>query len=459
MLFQNDRFNLFGTDGIRGRANEYPLTVNFAVSFGKALATILLSGPREDGSLLTVLIGKDTRNSCSMFESAISAALCSSGIQVKTLGIVPTPAVAYLTKLLKADAGIMVSASHNPYYDNGIKVFGKDGYKLSQETEEKISLLIQSGKSENLSASPDQIGTISPHSEAAKNYVSFIREKLGERFQLNETCLVVDCAHGASYSIAPSIFRELGGTVIETATHPNGFNINDHCGAVHPDYAAKLTLYKNAHLGISLDGDGDRCILIDERGDLIDGDQILGICAIDMKQRGLLNKNTVVTTVMSNIGLDLSLRQYGISTLKTPVGDRHVVDCLSTNQLSLGGEQSGHIIFMSHGTTGDGIVAALNVLEIMKRTQTPLSQLKKAITLYPQVKINVPVTRKEPFSNYEQITDAILNAETALKNKGRVFVRYSGTEPLARIMLEGEDVNHIEALSQQIATSLQQNLS
>lgn len=466
---------LFGTDGIRGLANEFPMTGEIAMAVGRAVAHVLKSLPSATsrGSLpiglkplesskpvrrARIVVGKDTRISGYMIEQAIASGICSMGADVILIGPLPTPGVAFVTQSMRADAGIMISASHNPYFDNGIKIFSADGYKLPDETEEEISRLVFSKELDKVRPTADLVGKAFRIDDVHGRYLVFLKALFPKDLDLMGFRIALDCANGAAYKVAPLVFEELGAEVIKRGVSPNGLNINDKCGALHPENIGSTTVEYRANIGISLDGDGDRCILSDENGEIVDGDQIIGLCALQMAAEGSLNKKTVVTTPMSNVGLELTLRENGISMVRAQVGDRYVVDMMRKNGYNLGGEQSGHVIFLDQSTTGDGIVAALKVLEAMKRTGKPLSELKKRVKLFPQVREDVRVSRKEPFENHQEIARAIAAAQAALKDKGRVFVRYSGTEPLARVMVEGEDSGKIQSLSHAIATSIQKAL-
>jgi phosphoglucosamine mutase len=466
---------LFGTDGIRGLANEFPMTGEIAMAVGRAVARVLTTHmpqakssvpiglrPLESNKPLRrakIVVGKDTRLSGYMIEQAIASGICSMGADCILIGPLPTPGVAFVTQSMRADAGIMISASHNPYYDNGIKIFSADGYKLPDEMETEIERLVFSKELDNVRPTADLVGKAYRIDEVHGRYIVFLKNLFPKDLDLIGTRVALDCAHGAAYKAAPLVFEELGAEVIRRGVSPNGLNINDNCGALHPEGIATATHQYRADMGIALDGDGDRCILSDEKGEIVDGDQIIGLCAIQMAQEGLLAKKTVVTTPMSNIGLELSLRDHGINMVRAQVGDRYVVDMMRKGGFNLGGEQSGHVIFLDQSTTGDGIVAALKVLEAMKRTGRPLSQLKKAIKLYPQCREDVRVARREPFENIESISRAIAHAQATLKDRGRVVVRYSGTEALARVMVEGEDLAQIKQLSMDIASSIQKALA
>jgi phosphoglucosamine mutase len=380
------------------------------------------------------------------------------GADVILIGPLPTPGVAFVTQSMRADAGIMISASHNPYHDNGIKIFSADGYKLPDEMESEIERLVFSKDLERYRPTADLVGKAYRIEDVHGRYIVMLKSLFPKEQDLQGMRVVLDCANGASYKVAPLVFEELGAEVIRRGVQPNGLNINDKCGALHPENLASAVIEYRGDIGISLDGDGDRCILADENGEIVDGDQIIGLCALQMAAEGGLKGNTVVTTPMSNIGLELTLKEHGISMVRAQVGDRYVVDAMRKNGYNLGGEQSGHIVFLDQSTTGDGIIAGLKVLEAMKRTGKPLSELKKQVRLFPQARADIRVSKKEPFEDHAEIARAISTAQAALANKGRVFVRYSGTEPLARVMVEGEDAQQIQSLSHSIALSIQRIL-
>jgi phosphoglucosamine mutase len=405
-----------------------------------------------------IVIGKDTRLSGYMIEHAIASGICSMGADVILIGPLSTPGVAFVTQSMRADAGIMISASHNPYYDNGIKIFSADGYKLPDELEAEIERMVLSKENDHERPTADLVGKAYRINDVAGRYLVFLKALFPRDLDLLGIRIALDCANGAAYKVAPLVFEELGAEVIKQGVSPNGLNINDGCGALHPENIADSVIKYRADIGIALDGDGDRCILSDENGEIVDGDQIIGLCALQMAAEGTLKGKTVVTTPMSNIGLEVTLKEHGIDMVRAQVGDRYVVDTMRKRGFNLGGEQSGHVVFLDQSTTGDGIVAALKVLEAMRRTKKPLSELKKAIKLFPQVRDDVRVSRKEPFEKHKDIWDAIQKAEIALLNKGRVFVRYSGTESLARVMVEGEDHQQITALSRDIAQNIQRLL-
>jgi phosphoglucosamine mutase len=470
---------LFGTDGIRGMANEWPMTGEVAMAVGRAVAHVLQQSPLSNKVInaksslpiglkplesskqirrARIVVGKDTRISGYMIENAIASGICSMGADVVLIGPLPTPGVAFVTQNMRADAGIMISASHNPFHDNGIKIFSADGYKLPDELEREIERLVTSQEINKVRPTGDLVGKAFRIDDVHGRYLVFLKALFPKDMDLLGVRIALDCANGAAYKVAPLVFEELGAEVIRRGVSPNGLNINDKCGALHPEEIAGATVEYRADIGISLDGDGDRCILSDENGEIVDGDQIIGLCALQMAAEGNLLKNTVVTTPMSNIGLEMTLKERGISMVRAQVGDRYVVDTMRKNGFNLGGEQSGHVVFLDQSTTGDGIVAALKVLEAMRRTGKPLSELKKQIRLFPQVRNDVRVSRKEPLEQHESIQKSIRAAEESLKNKGRVFVRYSGTEPLARVMVEGENLDTITKLSQDIASNIQRIL-
>ena len=483
---------LFGTDGIRGMANEFPMTGEMAMAVGRAVAFVLTkrgelaskdkSAPASAPATANnnarsphpiglrplegkkpvrrakIVVGKDTRLSGYMIEQALASGICSMGADVILIGPLTTPGVAFVTQSMRADAGIMISASHNAYYDNGIKIFSADGYKLPDEMEGEIERLIFSKELERVRPTADLVGKAFRIDDVHGRYLVFLKSLFPKDLDLLGMRVALDCANGAAYKVAPMVFEELGAEVIKRGVSPNGLNINDKCGALHPENIAGATVEYRADIGISLDGDGDRCILSDENGEIVDGDQIIGLCALQMARDGLLPKNTVVTTPMSNIGLELTLKEHGISMERAQVGDRYVVDTMRKGGYRLGGEQSGHIIFLDHSTTGDGIVAALRVLEAMKRSGKPLSELKRQIKLFPQVREDVRVSRKEPLESIAEIHTAIQKATKTLQDRGRVFVRYSGTEPLCRVMLEGEDRAQLQTLAKEIARSIEKHL-
>jgi phosphoglucosamine mutase len=466
---------LFGTDGVRGLANTFPITGEIAMAIGRAVSYVLRQNPEhlaksslpvglkplESRSPLRrakIVIGKDTRLSGYMIENAIASGICSMGADVYLIGPLPTPGVAFVTQSMRADAGIMISASHNPYHDNGIKIFSANGYKLPDELEKEIERLVFASDLDKGRPTADLVGKAFRIDDAIGRYLVFLKSLFPKDLDLQGLRVVLDCANGAGYKVGPLVFEELGAEVIRKGGSPNGLNINENCGALHPSHMASATIEYRADIGIALDGDADRCILSDENGDIVDGDQIIGLCAIQMAKEGTLNNQGVVTTPMSNIGLELSLKKHGIKMIRADVGDRHVVKAMRDEGYNLGGEQSGHIIFLDHATTGDGILAALKVLEAMRRTGKRLSELKNEITLYPQVMENVRVARRKPLEELEGVQKAITLAEESLCDRGRVFVRFSGTEPLCRVMVEGEDLEEISLLSKNISAEIHRAL-
>ena len=458
------RHKLFGTDGIRGTANRFPITADVALAVGAATARVLLA--RAGGTKRThydkprIIIGKDTRISCYMIEQALTSGICSMGADVLLTGPLPTPAIAFLVQNMRADAGIVVSASHNAYQDNGIKIFDHEGYKLPDEIEEEIETLVwdslEGHKAErDYSKYPinERVGRTRRLEDAGGRYLVNLKNSLPRGFSLQDMRVVVDCANGAAYKVAPSLFHELGAQVITRGCEPNGVNINKGVGALYPEVAAGAAVEFQAAVGISLDGDADRLILSDEKGEVVNGDQIMGICALELQREGKLAKNTVVATPMSNMGLELYLQKLGIRLVRANVGDRYVLEQMRTHGYTFGGEQSGHLIFGEHGSTGDGLLASLKVLEIMKRTGKPLSELKKEVPLLPQTREDVRVRAKTPVEELPEVKKLIDEADAELAGRGRVFVRYSGTEPLIRVMLEGDDLAMIRAHAKKIAAA------
>lgn len=442
---------LFGTDGIRGMANEYPMTVEMALSVGKAVALFF----RREGRENSIIIGKDTRLSGDMFSAALAAGVCAMGSDAVLVGCLPTPAVAFLTRSSKAGAGIVVSASHNPYHDNGIKVFGPNGYKLSEEVESDLEMSLLEKDWERICCEISEPGVIHYAENAENDAVSFLLKSLPEGFSLNGMKIVLDCANGATHQIAPSVFEKLGAETKVLFSEPDGMNINENCGSQHPEMLAEEVVETASAVGLAFDGDGDRLIAVDEKGEVLTGDQIIAICAKWMHEKDLLNKNQVVTTVMSNLGLKKSLKEMGIEHLEAGVGDRFVLEKMIATGSVLGGEDSGHILFLNHHTTGDGILAALQLLYVMHESSKPLSELKTVMTIFPQVLINVPVSKKTDLDSIPEIKQAIAETEEDLGANGRVLVRYSGTEPICRVMVEGKTPSETEAYANKIADAIQ----
>jgi phosphoglucosamine mutase len=444
----------FGTDGIRGVAGTKPLDPESVVRLGKALATVFLKGQHKR----RILVGKDTRLSGYMIESSLAAGITSMGADLMLVGPIPTPGIAYLTRSMRADAGVMISASHNPFEDNGIKIFGSDGFKLPDELELKIEQLMEPGILDGKTADPGGIGKAARINDAIGRYTVFLKECFPREVSLEGVRIGLDCANGASYVVAPQTFTELGAEVVSRGISPNGRNINAGFGSLYPEVIGKLVTDQHLSIGISLDGDGDRCILIDETGRVLDGDVILSICALDLLERGLLKKNLVVATVMSNLGLDKLLNAHGIEVARSGVGDRSVLEEMVRRGAVLGGEQSGHTIFLESATTGDGLLSALMVLSVMCRTGKPLSELAARFISFPQKLINVKVAHKPPLSSLEPLSRAIEQKERELGNSGRVLVRYSGTENKARVMVECEDESACKRHAQELADILEREL-
>jgi len=438
---------LFGTDGIRGRANELPMTPEMVVRIGMAIASVL----RKPSGRNMILIGKDTRLSGYMIESALTSGICSMGMNVILVGPIPTPGIAFLTRALRADAGIVISASHNPFEDNGIKCFSSNGFKLPDEIEEAIERLVFDDKLLDGRPSADRIGKAYRLEDATGRYIEYIKSTVPRGFNLEGFRIVVDSANGAAYKVTPWLLRELGAEVISINDKPDGMNINKDCGALYLEALKKSVLENSAHLGIAHDGDADRTIFIDEKGDIINGDHILAICAQDMKKEGRLNHHTVVATVMSNLGVENYLAGLGIRMIRTRVGDRYVVEKMLEGNYNLGGEQSGHIIFLEHNSTGDGPITALQVLYLMKKNERSLSELTSSIAFYPQVLTNVEVRNAIKPEDIPSLMKKIKLAEERLGRKGRVLVRRSGTEPKIRIMVEGEDEDTIKEIAEDLA--------
>jgi phosphoglucosamine mutase len=452
---------IFGTDGVRGRANIEPVTAETALKLGRAAAQVFrnLAGVARNRVRYRIVIGKDTRLSGYMLENALSSGVLSMGVDVIFIGPLPSPGVAYVTRSLRADAGIVITASHNPYDDNGIKFFGPDGYKLADDIEVRIEDLVFSGEIENIRPTAGEIGKAFRVDDAVGRYVEHAKSSFPRGLTLEGLRIVVDCAHGAAYKTTPAVLQELGAELIVSGVHPNGTNINAECGSMHPAGLCTRVREYRADLGIAHDGDADRVILCDERGTLIDGDDVLAISALQMLRDGSLNKKTVVATVMSNAGLDAAVTAAGGSVIRTDVGDKNVIDRMLADDLNLGGEQSGHLIFRNHSTTGDGLVAALQILSTMKSQSMPLSRLADCWTRFPQLVSNVRVREKRAFDELDDVLSLVSKAEAELKPLGgRVLLRYSGTEPKARLLVEGPDQASLERLSRTICNSIQNQI-
>ncbi|MBC2713374.1 MAG: phosphoglucosamine mutase [Desulfosarcina sp.] len=447
---------LFGTDGIRGVANQYPLDCETAVKAGRAIAAFFDGEKHGSGRFL---IGQDTRISGDMLVSALAAGICSMGKDVYLTGVIPTPGVAYLTSTNGFDAGIVISASHNSFYDNGIKLFKSDGYKLSDDAERSIEQLIKDDvslykKSETIK----RVGMIHHVDDAQDHYRRFLENCLSTGISLAGMKLVIDCSNGAASEIAPVLFEKLNATVKTIFCKPDGTNINDNCGSQHPGALAKMVVAENADLGLAFDGDADRLIAVDEKGTVLSGDQVMAICAKDMQEKGLLANPVVVTTVMSNMGFGFALKKMATAHIKANVGDRCVVEEMLKVGAVLGGENSGHMIFLNHHTTGDGMLAALKLMEAMQSSGKPLSDLATVMTVFPQCLINVAVKSKPEIDTIKGIARAINDVERQLGDKGRVLVRYSGTQPQCRVMVEGPTEQETKALCRQIASVVARKL-
>jgi phosphoglucosamine mutase len=439
---------LFGTDGVRGLANAGNMTPEVAFRIGAAITYQARSRVKHPPR---VVIGKDTRLSGYLFETALASGVCAWGGRVMLTGPLPTPAIAHLTSSMRADAGVVISASHNPYEDNGIKLFGPDGFKLPDETELEIEALLLNGRLDTGRPTGTRVGTAERLDDAPGRYVAFVKAAFPNELTLEGVKVVVDAAHGAAYRVAPLVFRELGATVFSIGDKPNGRNINDRCGALHPEACAREVRKRGADIGITLDGDADRVIVVDETGQVVDGDALMALCASRMLRRRALPKKTLVATVMSNLGLEHALHREGGKLLRCDVGDRYVVDAMRKHGLHLGGEQSGHLIFLQHATTGDGLVAAMQVLAILLREQRPLSELaNEVMQRVPQVLVNGTLPERRPLAKMPLTTAAIRDAERTLGTEGRVLVRWSGTESKLRVMVEGPSQAQIEKLAKGI---------
>jgi phosphoglucosamine mutase len=439
----------FGTDGIRGRANEGNMTPEVAFRLGAALA---YKARQRKGHSPRIVVGKDTRISGYMLENALASGACAQGGKVLLTGPLPTPAIAHLTTSMRADAGVVISASHNPYQDNGLKVFGPDGFKLPDAAEEELEALMDSELLNQRRPKGQNIGTAQRIDSAWGRYVQFAKSTFPNQLTLEGLTIVVDAAHGAAYLTAPQVFAELGATVHAIGVKPNGRNINADCGAVHPSGCAKEVLKRHAHIGVALDGDADRLIVIDERGREVNGDAVMALCATRMLRSRTLKKRTLVTTVMSSIGLELALKREKGKLLRAGVGDRYVVEAMRAGGYNFGGEQSGHLVFLDHASTGDGLIGALQVLAILLREGRPLSELvDNVIEHVPQVLINVKLPSRVPLDTLPRTQTCIRDAERTLDGTGRVLVRWSGTEPKLRVMVEGQSQKQIDKLAKGIA--------
>jgi phosphoglucosamine mutase len=451
----NER-RVFGTDGVRGTANVHPMTPEFALRLGRAITFVAGQGKTR---AVRVLIGKDTRLSGYMLETALAAGICAMGGHVMLTGPIPTPAIAQLTASMRADAGVVISASHNPFEDNGIKLFGPDGFKLPDDQELAIEALLDDPRLDGASITGDRIGDAVRVDDARGRYVVFAKSTFPQRLTLDGVSLVVDAAHGAAYRAAPTVFEELGAEVHAMGVSPDGTNINDGLGAMHPERMAAEVVARKAAFGIALDGDADRVIVADERGNIVDGDAIMAMCAARLLRNGKLPHATLVATVMSNLGLERAMRAKGGRVVRTAVGDRYVVEEMRRGGFTFGGEQSGHLIFLEHATTGDGIVAALQVAALVLEEQRPLSELARAaLERVPQVLENARFSRRVPIAELGELSRLVRDTESSLGDAGRVLVRWSGTEPKLRVMLEGEDEAWIRARALELVDAARRDL-
>jgi phosphoglucosamine mutase len=453
MVDRKKKVKLFGTDGIRGKANHYPMTGEIAFEVGRAAAYVL----RKKNGRNKILIGKDTRLSGYMLESALTSGICSMGTNVALVGPMPTPGIAFVTRSLRVDAGVVISASHNPYDDNGIKFFSSDGFKLPDAIESEIEKTMFSQRLEKIRPEGAGIGKAVRIDDASGRYIEYVKSSFPKGRTLEGMKIVIDCSNGSAYKITPDVLKELGANVIAINDKPDGININANCGATHPEAMQRSVLEHKADIGIAHDGDADRTIICDERGEIVDGDKLMAICALDLKKDGKLNGNTIVATVMSNIGFELFLKKSGIKVLRTKVGDRYVVEEMVKKGCNLGGEQSGHIIFLDYNTTGDGPITALQILSTMCRREKSLSELASYIPIYPQVLVNVPVKKIKNIDDIPKIKTAIKKADKKLEN-GRILVRPSGTEPKIRVMVEGDNMDGITELAEEIAEVIRINM-
>lgn len=437
---------LFGTDGVRGVANIHPMTTEIAMQIGRGIAFLVKD--MKHGH--RIVIGKDTRISGYMIENALAAGICSMGVDILLVGPLPTPGIAFITTSMRADAGVVISASHNPFQDNGIKIFSKTGFKLPDEKELEIEDLIFSQKMEALRPVAEEIGKATRIEDARGRYIVFLKNTFPQNYTLDNFHIVLDCANGATYGVAPHVFEELGAKVTCLGVTPDGTNINKDCGALHPEHMAEKVRELGADIGLALDGDGDRLIVVDENGSVVDGDHIMAICAADLMARKKLKKKTLVTTVMSNMGLAVAMEQMGGKMIRTQVGDRYVVEEMCRNGYNFGGEQSGHLIFLDHITTGDGILAALQLLAVMIKKDKPLSELASIMTTFPQVLKNVRTAQKIETGRIAGFDKKVAQMEGKLGADGRILVRPSGTEPVIRVMVEGKNQKLINTMADEL---------
>ncbi|NMC50887.1 MAG: phosphoglucosamine mutase [Desulfovibrio sp.] len=445
---------LFGTDGLRGQVNIHPMTPEVTLRLGLAAGRHFRNGTKRH----RVVIGKDTRLSGYIFEYALSSGFCASGMDVFLVGPMPTPAIAFLTRSMRADVGVVISASHNPYMDNGIKFFDGQGFKLPDAVEAAIAERVLDPDTDWDFPPPETVGRAFKIQDSPGRYNVYLKNTIPQDVTFDGLKIVLDCANGAAYRVSPLIFEELGAKVVRIGTEPDGMNINRKVGSLYPEVTAAKVKETGADIGIALDGDADRVIVVDEKGNILDGDQIMAICAKDLMDRNELPGRTLVATVMSNMALEVFMNEVGGRLVRTPVGDRYVVEAMRGEGAVLGGEQSGHLVFMRHGTTGDGTLAALQLLRIMLQTGKPLSELSGLLTPYPQRLVNVHVERKIPFAEVPEVQAAVAGAEEDLRGTGRVLLRYSGTESVARVMVEGRDAQTVHRLADHLVDTIRKCL-
>lgn len=446
---------IFGTDGVRGKANKLPMTPEIALALGRAAGKMLCS---SHPGKARVVIGKDTRLSCYVFENALISGLCSMGVDTLMVGPLPTPGVAFITRAYRADAGIVISASHNPFYDNGIKFFDSEGFKMPDAWEKEIEALVVKNDFQDSLPADNDLGRNTKIIDADGRYIEFVKATFPRGQSLRNLKVVLDCANGASFRVAPLVFRELDAKVFSYGVQPDGLNINQNCGSLHPGTVQKGIIEHQGDVGIALDGDADRVVMVDENAQIVDGDTILAICARDMQKKNQLKNNRVVGTVMSNLGFIKAMENLGISVIKAQVGDRYVIQDMLQHDANLGGEQSGHVIFLDHNTTGDGLVCALQVLRIMIETDAKLSDLASFVQRYPQTCVNVNVASKPPLEKLTKTQEAIQNVENVLGSHGRILVRYSGTENVCRVMVEGTKYKQVIQLAEGVATAVREEI-
>lgn len=440
----------FGTDGVRGIANQHPMTCEMALSLGRAVAYQARAGEHRH----RILIGKDTRLSCYMLEMAFASGVCSMGVDAILMGPTPTPAVAFLTRNMRADAGVVISASHNPYQDNGIKLFARDGFKLPDERELELEQFMEDEEVGKIRPTADAVGKAFRIYDAPGRYIVALKSVVPDEVDLSGMKIAIDCANGAAYNVAPVVLEELGAEVVAVGVSPNGRNINHNCGALYPENVAKVVRENGCDVGIALDGDADRVVVVDERGEVVNGDILLAVCAQGMLESGRLRNNTLVTTVMSNLALDKKIKSLGGKVIRTQVGDRYVVEAMRQGDHSLGGENSGHIVFLDYATTGDGMLGALRLLSTLREKRITLSELARGVELYPQVLVNVPVKSKPPLEELGSVQEKVHAVERSLGEDGRVMLRYSGTELKARVLVEGPNQAAVHAWAEEIAATV-----